>query len=309
MPRSRFQPDHGLSFRMGSTMFLLGLLYVVLLVALLYLFRGSAGGTFFAVLVTGGLLWGQWYFSDSMALRSMNARIVTEQQAPELHTMVERLCQLADMPKPRIAIARTDIPNAFATGRSQQRAVVCVTTGLLDRLERHEVEAVLSHELSHVAHRDVTVMTVAAAAGTLAGLLTRFGMYGGFGGGNNRGNSRDNNGAIVFLAMMLVSVLVYVISFLLIRVLSRYRELSADRSGAFLTGAPSSLASALTKISGDMARIPSRDLREAQGMNAFFFAPALSPRDAAVQLLSTHPSLDKRLAQLSKISAELGRQQ
>lgn len=308
MARSRFQPDRRLSVRMGSTMFLLGLLYVILLVALLWVFRGSAGGTFFAVLVSGGLLWGQWYFSDTLALSSMRARVVTEEQAPELHTIVDRLCQLADMPKPRVAIARTDIPNAFATGRSQKRAVVCVTTGLLERLERHEVEAVLSHELSHIAHRDVTVMTVAAAAGTLAGLLTRFGMYGGFG-GNRGGNNRDSNGAIVFLVMMLVSVLVYAISFVLIRVLSRYRELCADRSGAFLTGAPSSLASALTKISGDMARIPTRDLREASSMNAFFFTPALSPRDAAAQLFSTHPSLEKRLAQLAKISAELGRQQ
>jgi heat shock protein HtpX len=209
------------------------------------------------------------------------------------------------MPKPRVAIADTDVPNAFATGRSPQHSVVCVTTGILRRLDGEELEGVLSHELSHVAHRDVAVMTIAGFLGVVAGLVMRWGMYfGGFGGGSRRDN--NNNGLPVFLIIWLGSIAVYLVSFLLTRVLSRYRELCADRSGAYLTGKPSALASALTKISGDMARIPTRDLREAQAFNAFMFAPALKG-ESITGLFSTHPSLEKRLDQLAKISADLSR--
>jgi heat shock protein HtpX len=204
------------------------------------------------------------------------------------------------MPKPRVAIADTDLPNAFATGRSPDHAVVCVTTGILRRLDVDELEGVLSHELAHVAHRDVAVMTVASSLGLLAGFITRWGLY--FGGGRER----NNNGVPIWLVIWLVSILVYCISFVLTRALSRYRELSADRTGAYLTGKPSALASALTKISGDMARIPNRDLRAAGSMNAFFFAPAIRP-DQFMTLFATHPPLDQRLANLAKVSADLGR--
>lgn len=297
---SRYAPDRGLSARMGLTMFLLGLLYVVLVVVIIWATRG---GWVLAIIVSGGLLWAQWYFSDRVALYGMGGHIVSPEQAPNLHGVVDRLCAMADMPKPVVAIADTDIPNAFATGRSPNRAVVCVTTGLLRRLDERELEGVLSHELSHVAHRDVTVMTVASFVGVLAGFLTRMVMWGGL---SDRRRSNDN-GAPVVLVVLAVSVLVYALSFLLVRALSRYRELAADRAGAVLTGAPSSLASALTKISGDMGRIPTRDLRQAEAFNAFFFAPAIAPGFSISSLFSTHPSLEKRLDQLAKISAQLGR--
>ena len=214
-------------------MFGLGLLYVVLAAVLIAL----GFSTVFVLLIAGGGLWAQWYFSDTMALRAMRAVEVTPEQAPQLHALVDRLCAMADMPKPRIAVADTDVPNAFATGRSEKRAVVCVTTGLLRRLEVAELEGVLSHELSHIAHRDVTVMTIASFAGVLAGLLTRMWLWSGMG-----RNNRDQNAALMFVVVMVVSVLVYVVSFVLTRALSRYRELSADRTGALLTGNPSALA-------------------------------------------------------------------
>ena len=213
--------------------------------------------------------------------------------------MVDRLVAMADMPKPRVAIADIDVPNAFATGRSPNHSVVCVTTGILRRLDREELEGVVSHELSHVAHRDVLVMTFAGFLGVAAGLIMRWGFF--FGGGNNR----DSNN-LPFIVIWLGSMVVYFVSFLLTRVLSRYRELSADRAGAYLTGKPSALASALTKISGDMSRIPTRDLRETQAFNAFMFAPALN-RESVSSLFSTHPPLEQRLDQLAKISADLSR--
>lgn len=277
-------------------MLLLGALYVTVMVGLIV-----AGFSAAAVLVIAAALGiGQWFFSDKLATMAMRAREVSPAEAPELHGMIDRLCALADMPKPRVAIADTDVPNAFATGRSPEHSVVCVTTGILRRLDSEELEGVLSHELSHVAHRDVAVMTIAGFLGVVAGLVMRWGMY--FGGGR-----RDNNsGAPAFVVIWLGSILVYLISFLLTRVLSRYRELCADRSGAYLTGKPSALASALTKISGEMARIPSRDLREAQAFNAFFFAPAINGKSVGA-LFSTHPSLESRLEQLSRISADLSR--
>ena len=300
--RSRFPADHGLVARMTFTMFLIGALYVAVIAALIAYHVNIA----FVLILGAGLLFAQYYFSDKMALYGMGGRIVTPEEAPELHGIVDRLCALADMPKPKVAIADTDIPNAFATGRNPDNAVVCATTGIMRRLNTEELEGVLSHELSHVAHRDVAVMTFASFLGMVAGLITRFAFYSGlFGGGYDR-RDRDNNGAPAIAIIMLVSLLVYALSFLLTRALSRYRELSADRSGAMLTGRPSALASALQKVTGDMARIPTRDLRAAEPFNAFFFTPALANGFSISSLFSTHPSLEKRLTQLAKISAELG---
>ena len=293
--KSRYASDPGLTARMTGTMFLLGLLYVVFIGVLLAIGLSSA----FVLILAVGLLFAQWYFSDTVALHAMGAREVTAEQAPQLHGIIDRLCAMADMPKPRVAIADVDMPNAFATGRSPNRSVVCVTTGILRRLDEEELEGVLSHELSHVAHRDVLVMTIASVAGVAAGFLTRMAMWGGMG-------RRDQNTALVSLAVLAVSVLVYAVSFVLTRMLSRYRELSADRAGALLTGKPSALATALQKVSGDMAAIPTRDLRSAEPFNAFFFAPALSGGKSLASLFATHPPLEKRLEQLAKISTQLG---
>ncbi|MFD1535854.1 zinc metalloprotease HtpX [Nonomuraea guangzhouensis] len=298
MSSTRFAPDRGLTSRMVVTMFLLGLLYVAFMGILI-----AVGVQALVVLVfAGGLLLVQYFLSDRIALFAMHGREVSPQEAPELHGMVDRLCAMADMPKPRVAIADSDVPNAFATGRNQQNSVLCVTTGILRRLEPQELEGVLAHELSHVAHRDVAVMTIASFLGIVAGLMTRFALYTGL------GRSRDNNGGVpIGLIVMLVSIVVYAISFLLTRALSRYRELAADRAGALLTQRPSALASALTKVTGDMARIPNRDLREAAPFNAFYFAPALAKGTSIANLFSTHPPLERRLEQLARISAQLGR--
>ncbi len=298
MARNRYAPDRGLTARMGGTMFILGLLYVVLMAVLIY----AGMNSFFVLIIAGGSAWAQWYFSDRVALFSMSARVVTPEQAPQLHAIVDRLCAMADMPKPAVAIADTDMPNAFATGRSTKRAVVCVTTGLLRRLDAEELEGVLSHELSHVAHRDVLVMTVASFVGVLAGFLTRSWMWGGL----TRRRDSDSNSAFAFLIIMVVSIVVYFVSFLLVRVLSRYRELSADRAGALLTGRPAALGRALQKISGDMGAIPTRDLRAKESMNAFFITPAFGGQQSMASLFSTHPPLEKRLEQLARISAQLG---
>ncbi|WP_283133799.1 zinc metalloprotease HtpX [Rhizohabitans arisaemae] len=298
MVRTRFAPDRGLTSRMVLTMFLLGLLYVVFVAVLIAL----GVRTVAVVVIAGALLFVQYFFSDKMALYAMNGRVVRPEEAPELHGIVDRLSALAGMPKPTVAIADSDMPNAFATGRNQKKAVVCVTTGILRRLEPTELEGVLAHELSHVAHRDVAVMTIASFLGVLAGLMTRMALYTGL-----AGRERRDNGIPIGLIVVAVSGLVYIVSFLLTRVLSRYRELSADRSGALLTGRPSALASALTKVSGDMARIPTQDLRKAQPFNAFFFAPALKRDFSVSALFATHPPLERRLEQLARISAQLGR--
>ena len=298
MSSSRYVPDRGLWARMGLTMFLLGGLFVVLGAVLVNYF-GVLG-----LIFIGGFLAVQWFFSDRIALFSMGGREVTPEEAPQLHAIVDRLCALADMPKPKVAIADSDVPNAFATGRSPQRAVVCATTGIMRRLDERELEGVLSHELSHVAHRDVTVMTLASFVGVLAGFLTRTALYSGMFGGRR---NNDSGGAPVVLIITLVSIVVYALSFLLTRVLSRYRELAADRAGAFLTGQPSALASALTKISGEMGRIPTKDLRRVEPFNAFFFTPAVAPGFSISSLFSTHPPLEKRLEQLARISAQLNR--
>ncbi|MFI8995655.1 zinc metalloprotease HtpX [Streptomyces sp. NPDC053542] len=298
MAQTRFAPDRGLTSRMVMTMFFIGLLYVVVVGVLVVLLKGA---WVFVLVISGALFIGQFWFSDRIAAFAMGAREVTPEQAPELHGAVDRLCTLADMPKPKVCIADSDVPNAFATGRNQKNSLICATTGLLRRLEPEELEGVLAHELSHVAHRDVAVMTIASFLGVLAGIITRAALWSGVGRSN-----RDNNAALAIVIVTAVSAVVYVISFLLTRLLSRYRELSADRAAALLTGRPSALAAALTKVTGQMARIPTRDLRKAEPFNAFYFAPAFS-KENAVQLLSSHPTLEQRLDQLGRISAQLGR--
>lgn len=280
---------------MGITLFLLGLLYVAFIAALIALLKSWVLVAVIAALLLGA----QYWFSDRIALYAMHGRIVDREEYPELHAVIDRLCAMADMPKPVVAVSAMDMPNAFATGRNPDHAALCVTTGLLRRLEPAELEGVLAHELSHVAHKDVAVITVASFLGVLAGLLVRFAFYSGLFG------RRDQNTAVVLAGVMAVSAAVYAISFVLIRALSRYRELAADRAAALLTGRPSALASALTKVTGDIARIPSKDLRTAQAFNAFYFTPAFGKDPSISQLFATHPSLEKRLEQLGRISAEL----
>lgn len=299
MATNRFIKDSGLTARMTLVMFLLGALFVGLVVGMMYAVRSPG----LAVLIgIGGIAvaFYQWWSSDKVAMRAMRAREVTPQEAPELHGMIDRLCALADMPKPRVGIADMDLPNAFATGRSPDRAVVCVTTGILRTLDAEELEAVLAHELSHVAHRDVLVMTIASSAGIAAGMLTRGAQFGGLG----RGRSNGGGGGV--LIALAISLAVYAISFMLLRLLSRYRELCADRSGAYLTMKPQALASALTKISGGVNAIPQKDLRAGSAVNSLFIVPAV--RGLTLQTLTaTHPSLEQRLEQLARIQAELGR--
>jgi heat shock protein HtpX len=283
---------------------LLGLLYVVFAVVL---FNFLNFGLVPMLVIVIGLAFFQYYTSDKLALAAAGAKVVSPEDAPALHEMVDRLCAMADLPKPKVAIMDTPVPNAFATGRSPKHAAVCVTTGLWDRLEPKEVEGVLAHELSHVANRDVLVMTVASFFATLAALLTRFGLYAGmFGGGYGGGNRDNNNGPPVWLIVLAVSIVVYFVSFILIQALSRYREFAADRGSALITGAPEYLMSALQKISSQMTLIPNRDLRQVEGMNAFFIIPAKA-RSAAAGLFMSHPPLEKRLAALAEIAREMGR--
>lgn len=300
MAHSRFIKDTGLTVRMTLVMFLLGALFVALIVGLMFAVRGP-----FVILIgLAGIamaFW-QWWSSDKVAMKAMRAGEVTPEEAPELHGMIDRLCALADMPKPRVGIAEMDLPNAFATGRSPERAVVCVTTGILRVLDAEELEAVLAHELSHVAHRDVLVMTFASSAGILAGMLTRGAQFAGL----TRGRGNNNGGAAAMMVAILVSLVVYAVSFLLLRLLSRYRELCADRSGAYLTLKPQALASALTKISGGADAIPHKDLRANSAVNALFITPAVAGITMKT-ITATHPSLEQRLEQLARIQAELSR--
>jgi heat shock protein HtpX len=305
--RKSYGRDSGLTLRMLATGGLLGLLYVAFAAILLtYLNVGLAP---MLVIVIGMAVF-QYYTSDKLALAASGAKIVSEQDAPELHAMVERLCGMAGLPKPRVAVVDTDVPNAFATGRNPKHAVVAVTQGLWRRLEPQELEAVLAHELSHVANRDVLVMTVASFFAMLAGLITRWGLYfgmwgGGFGGGN-RSNNNNQGGVPVFLIVLAVSVVTYAISYVLIRTLSRYREYAADRGSALITGAPEHLMSALQKISSGITQIPQQDLREVRAMNAFFIIPT-NWKVQMSEIFMDHPPLEKRLAALSAIAREMGR--
>ena len=297
----RIPPDHELNTRM----FLTGLLMVILYAVFVGILWAVLRNAIIVVVIAGGFLFVQFWFSDKIALFGMGGKIVTPEQEPELHAVVDRLCALADMKKPRVAVAEVDMPNAFATGRNPNNAVVCATRGIMRRLSEPELEAVLAHELSHVAHRDVAVMTIASFLGMVAGLITRFMLYAGIFGGFGDDRGGNDNAALMEVAVIAVSAIVYAISFLLTMALSRYRELAADRSGAILIGRPSLLASALIKVTGEMSRIPTRDLRAAEHFNAFFFTPALSQGASISSLFSTHPPLQKRLDQLARLEAEM----
>jgi heat shock protein HtpX len=300
MERKAYGRDFGLSFRMGMTMFVLGLLYVAFFVALVQ-FTGV--GVFGIVFILGILSFVQFFTSDKIALLASGAKVVEREEAPELHDMVERLAAMADLPKPRVAVIPTEVPNAFATGRSQKKSVVAVTQGLWNRLEPQEIEGVIAHELTHIANRDVMVMTIASFFAMVSAMLARFGLYGGMfgGGGRDRGG-----GAPVWLIMLAISIVTYVISYVLMMMLSRYREYAADRGAALITGTPEYLMSALQKIASKISQIPQRDLREVAGMNAFFIVPTSVKRGFA-ELFMTHPPLEKRLARLAAISREMGR--
>ena len=300
MKRRSYGRDAGLSFRIILTSSLLGLLYVIFAVVL---FNVLSVGLVPMLVIVIGIAFFQYFTSDKLALKASGAKVVERDEAPELHDMVERLCAMADLPKPRVAIIDTDVPNAFATGRSPKHAAVAVTRGLWQRLEPQEIEGVLAHELSHIANRDVLIMTVASFFAMLAGLLTRFGLYSGMFGG---GRGRDNNQVPVWLIVLLVSVITYFLSQILILAISRYREFAADRGSALITGAPEHLMSALQKIASDMFRIPERDLRQVETMNAFFIIPT-SVKKGAASLFTTHPPLEKRLEALAEIAREMGR--
>jgi heat shock protein HtpX len=298
MRRTAYGRDRGLTLRMLLTTFMLGGVFVAFFVVMLQV---ANVGLVPAIVFTAILATVQYYTSDKIALATSGAKVVTPEQAPELHAMVDRLCAMADLPKPRVAVVPTDVPNAFATGRSPRHSAVAVTRGLWERLEPREVEGVLAHELAHIAHRDVLIMTLASFFSMVAGMVVRFGMFGGM------GRSRDNQGAAgAFAIMLVVSLVTYALSWLLIMAISRYREFAADRGAALVTGAPENLMSALQKIASGIAQIPQRDLREVERMNAFFIVPT-NWRQAAGQLFMTHPPLEKRLERLAAIAQEMGR--
>jgi heat shock protein HtpX len=296
MPRpTSFGKDTGLQVRMTFVFFLLGALYVALVVALLS--SGVNGVT--VAFIAGGLALFQLFGSDKLALRAMGAREVTPQQAPELHAMIDRLCVQADLPKPKVAVADTRMPNAFALGRSPKSATVCATTGIMELLSPAELEGVMAHELTHVANRDVLVMTLAGFFATIAAYIVQFGFL--FGGGGGYGDDDDNPS---FLVLFLVSIAVYVISFFLMQALSRYREFAADRGSALITGRPSALASALMKISSGMQRIPQQDLRASSELSAFYIFPP-GVKSSISGLFATHPPMEKRIEALQRLEAQL----
>jgi heat shock protein HtpX len=313
--RTRYAPDRGLTARMTATMFLLGLVFVAFIAAIIGIgaatHASDAAIVLFAIVLGGGAAIGSLFYSDKIALSTARAQVVTPEERPQLHGIVDRVCALADMPKPRVAISDTRLPNAFATGRNADKSVLCVTTGLMGMLTPEELEGVIAHELSHVAHKDVQVMTIASFLAIIAGLLIRFSFYGELFGGGRRSNNSNGGALPIFLIIMGVSIVVYAVSFLLIRLLSRYRELAADRSGALLTGQPSALKSALVKVSSNINRIPTKDLRSAEPLNAFFFAPAAHLTTGGgktlASIFSTHPSLERRLAELDKVQQQLNR--
>ena len=296
MKRKAYGRDAGLTARMALTTFTLGLLYVAFAAALIYFLNV---GVVPMILLVVGLAVFQYYTSDKLALAASGAKVVERDRAPELHDMIERLCALADLPKPKVAVIDTDVPNAFATGRNPKHSAVAVTTGLWNRLEPQEVEGVLAHELSHIGNRDVLIMTLAGFFAMVAGLLARWGAF--FGGGGDR-----DRGVPVWLIVVVVSIVTYLLSYILIRAISRYREYAADRGAALITGAPENLMSALQKISSQMLRIPQRDLREVAAMNAFFIIPT-NVKSTFGELFMTHPPLEKRLAALERVAREMGK--
>jgi heat shock protein HtpX len=290
--RSDFGKDTGLQARMLLTMFLLGLVYVVFIGALIA--AGAGAGIIVAVAVVLLLL--QLFTSDKLAMATMGVKEVSPAEEPELHGIVERLCVQADLPKPRVCVMETSMPNAFAMGRSRKSTTVCATRGILEMLSPAELEGVMAHELTHVINRDVMVMTLASFFASLAALILQFSFF--FGGGGDGEEEED-----LFL-VVIASVLVYAISFLLLRALSRYREFAADRGGAVLTGRPSALSSALLKISGTMERVPSQDLRSAEALSAFFIIPARAKK-SLMNIFADHPPLEQRLAALQRLEAQL----
>ncbi len=295
---SSFGRDTGLQIRMATTMFLLGLVYVIFVGALI-----TAGvGVGIVVVIAGGLALLQLFASDKMALAAMGARTVTPAEAPEFHAMIDRLCVQADLPKPRVAIANTRMPNAFALGRSPKNATVCATTGIMEMLSPAELEGVMAHELTHVANRDVMVMTLASFFATIASYIVQFGFL--FGGGGSYGGGDDDEDGMSFIAVFLISIAVYVVSFMLMQALSRYREFAADRGSAIITGRPSALASALMKISSGMHQIPQKDLRATSQLAAFYIFPPGAGK-AIGGLFSTHPPMQKRIAALQRLESQL----
>jgi heat shock protein HtpX len=295
MPRpTSFGKDTGLQTRMALTLFLLGAIYVVLIVVLLAV--GASGIT--VAIIAGGLAALNLFASDKLALAAMGARVVTPDQAPQLHAIVDRLCVQADLPKPKVAVANTRMPNAFALGRSPKSATVCATTGIMDLLSPAELEGVMAHELTHVANRDVLVMTLAGFFATIAAYIVQFGFF--FGGSS----ASDDDDGPSFMVLLLVSLAVYVVSFFLMQALSRYREFAADRGAALITGRPSALASALQKISSGMHRIPQQDLRASSELNAFFIFPAGTGKSIS-NLFATHPPIEKRLERLMRLESQL----
>jgi heat shock protein HtpX len=294
---AQFGKDTGLQVRMLTTLFLLGLVYVV--------FAGvifAAGGSAVAIALFAAVLFAvQFFASDKIALRAMGAREVSPAEAPELHAMIDRLCIQADIAKPRIAVAQTEMPNAFAMGRSQKHATICATTGILNLLSPSELEGVMAHEITHIVNRDVAIMTLASFFASIASTIVQFGFFFGGGYGGNSDNDDDNPS---FMVVILVSVAVYIVSFLLMQMLSRYREFAADRGAAVITGRPSALSSALLKISGAMERTPTQDLRAAGELNAFFIVPA-SLKNSIFNLFATHPPLEKRIEALSRLESQL----
>src|SRR4051794_3811967 len=295
MPRpTNFGKDTGLQVRMAVTIFLLGAVYVVL-AAVLFAFLKSA---VLIIVIVGGLDALNLFASDKLAMAAMGARVVSPQEAPQLHAMIERLCVQADLPKPKVAVANTAMPNAFALGRSPKNATVCATTGIMELLSPAELEGVMAHELTHVANRDVMIMTLASFFATIAAYIVQFGFF--FVGGSS---SDDDDGPSA-IVLIFVSIAVYVVSFVLMQALSRYREFAADRGSALITGRPSALVSALMKISSGMAQIPQRDLRASQEMNAFFIFPAGVGKGIA-GLFATHPPMEKRIAALQRLESQL----
>ena len=289
--RTVFPRDTGLQVRMVLTLFLLGLLYV-LFVGVLF---AAGAGVGIMVVVIAGLTLAQLFLSDKIGLAAMGAKEVSPEEAPGLHAMIERLCIQADLPKPKIAVADTSVPNAFAMGRSQKSATVCATTGIMRTLSPSELEGVMAHELSHVKNRDVLIMTIVSFFASVASMIMQFAFF--FGGD-------DDEGGAPVIVILAVSALVYMLSFLLQLALSRYREFAADRGAALITGRPSALSSALVKISGAMETVPTHDLREAERMNAFFIVPA-SVKGSLRTLFSTHPPMEQRIARLQQLEASL----